>query len=194
MTNAYVMFDHRNFRAFSHGPDQTFTTDPECTPGGALPTARTLSPARVKLRGATLRGTAVTQGCTFVYQFEVLCRNRLGYDGGVRAMAADPFYDADWKSYVEFVRRQVGFIDFADLVYLRSELYVTDQRRQTPDYQPPVPPLFKVHPLLSDSTDQAFSRVFADLLILYRRVFEQLVFAGEDGRAATEAEAAKLPV
>jgi len=60
--------------------------------------------------------------------------------------------------------------------------------------RPPVPPLFKVHPLLSDSTDQAFSRVFADLLILYRRVFEQLVFAGEDGRAAATEEAAKLPV
>jgi len=53
------------------------------------------------------------------------------------------------------------------------------------------PPFFKVHPLLSDSTDQAFSRVFADLLLLYRRVFEQMVFAGEDGRSA---DPAKLPV
>ncbi len=54
----------------------------------------------------------------------------------------------------------------------------------------PLPPLFKIHPLLSESTDQAFSRVFADLLLLYRRVFEQVVFAGEDGRAA---EVAKPP-
>lgn len=61
------------------------------------------------------------------------------------------------------------------------------------DAEPPlVPPLFKIHPLLSESTDQAFSRVFADLLLLYRRVFEQLVFAGEDGRGA--ADPAKLPV
>lgn len=61
--------------------------------------------------------------------------------------------------------------------------------------RPLVPPLFKVHPLLSESTDQAFSRVFSDLLLLYRRVFEQLVFAGEDGReAADAANAAKLPV
>ncbi len=58
--------------------------------------------------------------------------------------------------------------------------------------RPPVPPLFKVHPLLSESTDQAFSRVFSDLLVLYRRVFEQLVFASESGRAA--ADPAKLPV
>lgn len=37
------------------------------------------------------------------------------------------------------------------------------------------------HPLLSESTDQAFNKVFTDLLILYRRVFEQLVFTGEGG-------------
>lgn len=32
--------------------------------------------------------------------------------------------------------------------------------------------------LLSDSTDQAFARVFADILLLYRSVFEQVVLAG----------------
>jgi transcriptional regulator with XRE-family HTH domain len=56
---------------------------------------------------------------------------------------------------------------------------------------PPLPPLAKIHPLLSDSTDQAFSRVFADLLVLYRRVFEQVVFGGENDRGP---DAAKLPV
>ena len=40
-----------------------------------------------------------------------------------------------------------------------------------------VPPLFKGHPLLSASTDQAFTQVFADLLILYRRVFEQILMS-----------------
>jgi len=38
-----------------------------------------------------------------------------------------------------------------------------------------LPPIFKGHPLLSEPTDQAFTQVFADLLMLYRRVFEQLV-------------------
>jgi hypothetical protein len=33
-------------------------------------------------------------------------------------------------------------VDFADLIYLRSELYVQDQRRRDPDYSPPFPPLF----------------------------------------------------
>jgi transcriptional regulator with XRE-family HTH domain len=34
--------------------------------------------------------------------------------------------------------------------------------------------------LLSSTTDQAFARVFADILVLYRSVFEQVVLAGAD--------------
>jgi hypothetical protein len=86
-------------------------------------------------------GTPTPQGL-FVYQFETLSRNRLGYDEGLRRMEQDPLYDADWRAYIEFVRRQVGVVDFADLVYVRSEWYVTDQRRHTPAYAPPLPPLF----------------------------------------------------
>ena len=41
-----------------------------------------------------------------------------------------------------------------------------------------LPPIFKGHPLLSEPTDEAFTRVFADLLLLYRRVFEQVVLTG----------------
>jgi transcriptional regulator with XRE-family HTH domain len=43
-----------------------------------------------------------------------------------------------------------------------------------------LPPVFKGHPVLSEPTDQAFTRVFADLLLLYRRVFEQIVLSGID--------------
>jgi transcriptional regulator with XRE-family HTH domain len=44
-----------------------------------------------------------------------------------------------------------------------------------PMYLPPFP---KGNPLLSPSTDEAFTRLFADLLALYRLVFEQLVLGG----------------
>src|SRR2546430_3287936 len=70
----------------------------------------------------------------FVYQFEALSRNRLGYDEGLLCLQADPFYDDDWKSFLAMVHRQVGVVDFADLVYLRSQLYVQDQRRLDPGY------------------------------------------------------------
>ncbi|QEL18956.1 hypothetical protein [Limnoglobus roseus] len=78
----------------------------------------------------------------FVFHFETIARNKLGYDEGLKAVAGDPMYDENWKNYVGLVRRSAGAIDFTDLVYVRSELYVTDQRRTHPDYVPPVQPIF----------------------------------------------------
>jgi transcriptional regulator with XRE-family HTH domain len=43
-----------------------------------------------------------------------------------------------------------------------------------PLYLPPM----NGNTLLSESTDQAFSQVFTDLLLLYRRIFEQMVLSG----------------
>lgn len=93
-------------------------------------------------REAHYRAHQPTPAGLFVYQFEVLSRNRLGYDRGLASMAADPFYDADWKAFIEFVRTAAGTIDFADMVYLRSHLYVREEQRRDPSYEPPVPPLF----------------------------------------------------
>jgi hypothetical protein len=93
-------------------------------------------------REAEYRAGPLTPPGLFMYQFEVLSRNRLGYDDGLRAIAGDPLYDRPWVEYVEMVRRQVGSVDFADLVYVRSELYVAEQRRADPGYEPPHPPLF----------------------------------------------------
>jgi hypothetical protein len=72
---------------------------------------------------------ATPQGI-FFYQFECLCRNRLGYDRGLEAIAGDPLFDAAWKEWILTVRRQVGLIDIADLIYVRSEQYPLDCRRQ----------------------------------------------------------------
>jgi hypothetical protein len=93
-------------------------------------------------REAQYRAGEPTPSGLFVYQFEVISRNRLGYDEGLRDMTTDPLYDANWRDYLDLVRRQVGAVDFADLVYVRSELYVREQRRQTADYEPPLAPLF----------------------------------------------------
>lgn len=93
-------------------------------------------------REASYRAEKPTMPGLFVYQFETISRNRLGYEPGLRCMQEDFFYDADWKAYIELVRRQVGAVDFADLVYLRSDLYVLEQRRKEPEYVPPLPPLF----------------------------------------------------
>jgi hypothetical protein len=72
--------------------------------------------AEYRARGASPQGV-------FLYQFETLCRNRLGYDRGLEAVAGDSIYDQNWREWIDIVRRQVGLIDFADMIYVRSELY-----------------------------------------------------------------------
>jgi hypothetical protein len=94
-------------------------------------------------REAEYRASNPSPAGLFVYQFEVLSRNRLGYDAGLSAMQADPLYDAAWQEYVSLVRRQLGSVDFSDLIYLRSALYVLEQRRRNPAYEPPLAPLFQ---------------------------------------------------
>jgi hypothetical protein len=59
----------------------------------------------------------------FLYQFETICRNRLGYDRGLEAIAGDSIFDENWRDWISTVRRQVGLIDFADMIYVRSEHY-----------------------------------------------------------------------
>jgi hypothetical protein len=93
-------------------------------------------------REAAYRAESPTMPGLYVYQFETIARNRLGYGDGLTAMADDPLYDAEWSAYIDVVRRQVGVIDFGDLVYLRSELYVADQQRAKPGYEPSRRPIF----------------------------------------------------
>ncbi len=65
----------------------------------------------------------------FLYQFETLCRNRLGYDRGLEAVARDPSYDEAWREWILTVRRQIGLVDFADMIYVRSGLYLKTRKK-----------------------------------------------------------------
>jgi len=72
-------------------------------------------------REAEYRAKGATEQGIFLYQFETLCRNRLGYDRGLEAVAGDPMFDEAWREWVLTVRRQVGIVDIADMIYVRSE-------------------------------------------------------------------------
>jgi len=79
----------------------------------------------------------------FLYHFETLCRNRLRYDQGLKAMADDVAYDADWADWILHVRKQVGLIDIAEMVYFRSEYYLQERARRGMEPPPnPMPMLF----------------------------------------------------
>jgi hypothetical protein len=74
-------------------------------------------------REAEYRAASPTRPGIFLYQFEALCRNRLGYDRGLEAIAGDPGFDATWRGWILKLRRQVGMVDVADLIYVHSEHY-----------------------------------------------------------------------
>jgi len=93
-------------------------------------------------REAEYRSKNVTVQGLFVYHLESLSRNRLGYDAGMAAMAKDPYYDSSWRDYIGMVRHEIGLVETADLIYLRSNLYVQEQQRRDPEYVPPLQPLF----------------------------------------------------
>lgn len=78
--------------------------------------------ADYRAKGATPQGL-------FMYQFESLSRNRLKYDTGLLAIANDPLYDESWRDWIMTLRRQVGLVDFADMIYVRSEHFLTRLRQ-----------------------------------------------------------------
>ncbi len=125
----------------------------------------------------------------FMYHFETLCRNRLRYDPGLEAVANDPVYDRRWRDWILTVRRQIGLIDLADLVYVRSSLYrerlwraresKADSAEQTDEAEVPI---------LFGSRDGkiAFANRQKDPLYLFSAMQRQLGYPAVPRRKTTE--------
>ena len=79
--------------------------------------------ADYRARGAAPQGV-------FLYQFEAISRNRLGYDEALVEIAKDPIFSPDWKSWILALRRQVDVVDLADLIYVNSNYYEIVKARQ----------------------------------------------------------------
>lgn len=94
-------------------------------------------------REARYRADTPSPAGLFVFQFECIARNRLGYNDGMTAIAADPMYDPDWSEWILKARMQLGSVEFADLIYYRSDAYVEERRRTAgADYLPSARILF----------------------------------------------------
>ena len=93
-------------------------------------------------REAKFKADGPSLPALFVFQFEALSRNRLGYNKGLAAMAADPSYTEDWHDYIVTLRSRLGDVDFADLIFVRSEQFAKERRRQSPEFVPKFPILF----------------------------------------------------
>lgn len=89
---------------------------------------------------AAYRASGLTIQGLFLFQFESICRNRLRYDYGLTAMAQDPSYNAAWRDWILAIRRQLGTIDLADLIYVRSQFYVDRRSREAEIHQTELSP------------------------------------------------------
>lgn len=92
---------------------------------------------------AEYRGQLPVPQAMFMYHFECLCRNRLKYDQGLAAVAGDPIYNPDWRQWIEELRLRIGMVDFADMIYVRSQFNLVHRTRPgEPQPLPEKPVLF----------------------------------------------------
>jgi hypothetical protein len=136
---------------------------------------------------ARYRSDKPTPAGLFVYEFEALARNRLGYDEGLTAMARDSFFNQEWRDYLEMVRRSVGEFEFADLVFARSEMNLKEERKKHPDKALP--------PALFGEKEGKIARASRgrDPLFLFNALQRQLGYPEVPRQIAKENPLAMLP-
>ena len=76
---------------------------------------------RVLENEAKYRAEAPTCQGLFFYEFETLCRNKLGYEEGLAAISQDPVFDDSWRNWILSLHNDLGVVDFAEMIFLRSE-------------------------------------------------------------------------
>ncbi|MGY8731756.1 MAG: hypothetical protein ACKVK0_06450 [Pirellulales bacterium] len=92
---------------------------------------------------AEYRADEPSRAGLFLYQLESICHNNLPYDSGLCAMSEDAFYDEHWQQWILVVRRQIGIIEIADLIFSRSGHYINlRNRHQTQSASPEQTVLF----------------------------------------------------
>ena len=82
---------------------------------------------------AKCRADRMTPPGMFLFQFEAISRNRLRYDVGLKAVSDDPLFDEKWRKWILLVRRQLGVVDFAEMIYLRSAYFPILTKRDPQD-------------------------------------------------------------
>lgn len=68
----------------------------------------------------------------FFFQFEAISRNRLSYDRGLKAMSEDPQFSTEWRDWILNVRKQLGLVELADMIYSRSQFAEQKRTRHRP--------------------------------------------------------------
>lgn len=154
----------------------------------------------VLTREAQYRAEGASRQGLFLFQLEVLSRNRLGYDRGLEAAAGDPAYDESWRNWIFTVRRQIGIVDLADLIFVRSEFY--HERKAAEQGDPGA-----ATALAAEAAEQGFPPLFGrqegriawanrrkDPLLLFAALHRQLGYPEAPRPATVDPEERLLPV
>lgn len=80
---------------------------------------------------AGYRARHATPSGLFVYQFECIARNRLGYSEGLKAIAMDPLFSDDWTRWIVRLSNELGSKELAEVVYLASQHFYNRRTTQT---------------------------------------------------------------
>ena len=105
-------------------PFQTFLVDNAEDDAGRFDMRRALMILEYE---AKFRADNSDPASMFFFQFETVCENHLDYDYGLQAIAQDSSYDEPWKEWILDARRRLGMVGLADLIYVHSDYYATQQ-------------------------------------------------------------------
>jgi hypothetical protein len=108
-------------------PFQAYVIQKSEEPGGKFDFRIAL---RILENEAKYRSESPTPQGLFFYEFETLCRNKLGYEDGLAVIARDPAFGESWRRWILSLHDDLGVTDFAEMIFLRSEFCV--QKSQEP--------------------------------------------------------------
>ena len=127
-------------------------------------------------------GAPLIQGL-FFYQFETICRNRLGYDRGLEMLCQDDAYNDDWKEWLSILRKQIGLVDLAEMIFYRSEFYKTKREEAS------------VVPLFGEREGRiAFACRYRDPVFLFSALSRHLGYPGVPHLKRVMAEENPIPL
>jgi hypothetical protein len=87
---------------------------------------------------AAYRARNASPSGMFVYQFECIARNRLGYSQGLKAMSMDPLYSDDWTRWIVRLSNELGSKELAEVVYTASQHFYNRRTTQSAGKSAPV--------------------------------------------------------
>ena len=124
---------------------------------------------------ASYRARNASPSGMFVYQFECIARNRLGYSEGLKAMAMDPLYSDEWTRWIVRLSNELGSKELAEIVYLASQHFYNRRTSQSSNKTAPAAPANPTVMLFGDQEGRiAKANIGRDPLFFFAALQRQL--------------------